>query len=106
MAENASPGVEVVQVGVKKRPENSTTSIRYRLDKKAMPYFAIDKNTGMITTDGEPLDWNVIPVITFPVYAYEDRNPNITAVTFVRVIVSKTIDPLNFILNWNDNLVS
>ena len=94
VAENSSPGIEVVQVEVKERPVNSTSAIRYRLDEKAMPYFVINENTGMITTKGEPLDWNVTPVITFPVYAYEDRNPNITAVTFVRVIVSKTIDLL------------
>ena len=94
VAENAESGLEVVQVRVKQRPAKSTSAIRYRLDEKAMTYFTIDEKTGMITTQGKPLDWNVTPVITFPVYAYEDRNPNITAVTFVRVIVSKTIGPL------------
>ena len=44
----------------------------------------------MIKTEGEPLDWETTPVITFPVFAYEKRSPNITGQTFVRVIVSIT----------------
>ena len=92
VTENTGPGHEVVQVGIKERPLKYNSTVRYRLDKKAMPYFAIDEDTGVIMTAGELLNWNVMPVMTFPVYAYEDRFPNITAVTFVRVLVSKTTD--------------
>ena len=71
-------------------PENDKVVIRYRLDEKATPYFAINQDTGMITTAGEPLECDINPVITFPVYAYDTRNPNITAQTVVRVKVRKT----------------
>ena len=87
LPENTGPGIPVVQVKVK-TPEDPKAVILYKLDKKATQYFAIDEDKGRITTAGEPLDWEVNPVITFPVYAYEKRFPNITGQTFVRVVVS------------------
>ena len=90
LPENAGPGLRVVQVQVR-TPEDPSAVIRYKLDDLAKPFFAINEETGLITTEGDPLDWEVNPVITFPVYAYEIRSPNITGQTFVRVVVSKTL---------------
>ena len=87
LPENAAPGLPVVQVEVK-TPEDPEAVIRYKLDAKATPYFEINNETGIITTAGDPLDWEVTPIITFPVYAYERRSPTITGQTVVRVKVS------------------
>jgi hypothetical protein len=100
LPENAGPGLPVVQVKVRK-PEDPQAVIRYRLDEKATPYFEINEETGMIKTAGDPLDWEITPVITFPVYAYERRSPNITGQTFVRVVVSQTIISLLVDSNYN-----
>ena len=88
LPENAGPGLSVVQVKVVP-PDDSSAVIRFRLADLAKPFFAINEETGLITTEGDPLDWEVNPVITFPVYAYEIKSPEITGQTFVRVIVSK-----------------
>ena len=89
LPENAGSGLPVVQVEVKE-PEDKSAVIRFRLEGEAKKYFAINKKTGMIKTEGEPLDWETTPVITFPVFAYEKQSPKITGQTFVRVIVSIT----------------
>ncbi|XP_028409982.1 protocadherin-like protein isoform X2 [Dendronephthya gigantea] len=98
LPENAGPGLPVVKVEVKK-PEDPKAVIRFRLDEKALPYFEINDVTGMITTVGEPLDWEVTPIITFPVYAYEIRSPNITGQTFVRVKINDVNDAPPLFLN-------
>ena len=89
LPENAGPGLPVVQVEVKE-PEDKSAVIRFRLEGEAKKYFAINESTGMIKTEGEPLDWETTPVITFPVFTYEKQSPNITGKIFVRVIVSIT----------------
>ena len=90
MPENAGAGLTVVQVKVK-TPEDPKAVIRFRLDETAQKYFEINEKTGLIKTANGLLDWEKDPVITFPVYAYEVRSPNITGQTFVRVVVSKII---------------
>jgi hypothetical protein len=90
LPENAAPGLTVVQVAARE-PEDPTAVLRYKLDEKATPYFVINERTGLIKTAGDLLDWEVTPVITFPVYAYEIRSPEITGQTTVRVVVSKTM---------------
>ena len=98
MPENAGAGLNVVQVEVKP-PEDPKAIIRYKLDEIAEPYFVINERTGLIKTAGDLLDWEITPVITFPVYAYEIRSPNITGQTFVRVVVSYFINIREIISN-------
>lgn len=87
LPENAASGLTVVMVEVKK-PDDPNAVIRFRLDNKAKSYFKINETSGLITTAGDVLDWEVTPVITFPVYAFDIKRPALTGQTFVRVVVS------------------
>lgn len=98
LPENADPGLRVAEVKVR-TSEDTTSVIRYKLAELAKPFFSINEETGQITTEGDPLDWEVNPVITFPVYAYEIRSPNITGQTVVRVIVSKKLTLPSLVAN-------
>lgn len=87
LPENVGPGVNVIQVQVKK-PED----VEFSLDDIAKPYFTINKLNGLIKTGGELLDWEKNPVITFPVYAHDKKNPTEKGQTFVRVKLNDVND--------------
>ena len=87
LPENVGPGVNVVQVQVKK-PEN----VEFSLEDIAKQYFTINKLNGLIKTGGELLDWEKTPVLTFPVYAYDTKNPTERGQTFVRVKLNDVND--------------
>lgn len=74
-------------------PDTSLNNLVYTLNTTEVPYFAIGRTTGEISTTGILLDREKIPVIVFPVYVTDGTSK---ASTFVSVNIVDVNEPPQF----------
>lgn len=89
--EDSSPGLNVRKVAATDSDSPRIQSpLKYSLDAAGLRNFAINENSGQITTSNQKLDREVDPVVTFNVFAFDGKH---RGQALVRV----------YLLDYNDN---
>lgn len=89
LRENSEPGLDVIKVSATDADSaNIQSPIKYSLDATGQRYFAINVNTGQITTANEKLDRERDQIVSFFVYAFDGKHRG-------QALVRITLDDVN-----------
>ena len=89
LRENSEPGLDVIKVSATDADSaNIQSPIKYSLDTTGQRYFAINVNTGQITTANEKLDRERDQIVSFFVYAFDGKHRG-------QALVRITLDDVN-----------